>query len=177
MEKLLKIPYKVFNDWDQLQLFLKHKGNPRYELVGDVDLFNRKDIFDLGNLVRVDGYLILNGTRIQSLGKLEYVGDFDLRWSSIKSLGNLVRVDDNLKLGFSPIRSLGTLEYVGGYLDLENTPIKSLGNLKFIGRYLDLLRTPIKSLGNLEYVGEEILLSRYHQIPEKQLNKFNFRYL
>ena len=22
MEKLLKIPYKVFNDWDQLQLFL-----------------------------------------------------------------------------------------------------------------------------------------------------------
>ena len=137
IEKLLKIPYKVFNDWNQLQLFLKHKGNPRYELVGDVDLSYKKDIFDLGNLVRVDG-------------------DFIAYRSSIQSLGNL--------------------QYVGRYLDLNSTPIKSLGNLKYIGRYLDLLRTPIKSLGNLEYVGEEILLSRYHQIPNEQLTKFKIKY-
>ena len=59
MEKLLKIPYKVFNDWNLLQQFLERKGNPRYELVGNVFLANRKDISDLGNLVRVDGNLDL----------------------------------------------------------------------------------------------------------------------
>ena len=74
MEKLLKIPYAVFNDWDLLQQFLERKGNPRYELVGDVDLSYKKDIFDLGNLVRVDDDLILSFSTIQSLGNLEYVG-------------------------------------------------------------------------------------------------------
>ena len=75
MEKLLKIPYAVFNDWDLLQQFLERRGNPRYELVGDVNLFNRKDISDLGNLVRVDGFLDLYNTSVQSLGNLEYVSE------------------------------------------------------------------------------------------------------
>ena len=114
MEKLLKIPYSVFNDWDQLQQFLERKGNPKYELVGDVKLSKRKDIFDLGNLVRVDGHL-------------------DLRWSSIESLGNLEYVGGDLFLVASPIQSLGALEYVGGGLDLDFTPIKSLGNLEYVG--------------------------------------------
>ena len=137
MEKLLKIPYKVFNDWDQLQQFLERKGNPRYELVGDVELHGRKDIFDLGNLVRVDG---------------------------------------TLNLFNSSIQSLGSLEYVGGDLDLIYTPIKSLGKLEYVGWILDLRDSPIKSLGNLEYVGT-IILSKRHQIPEKQLTKFKIKYL
>ena len=119
MEKLLKIPYAVFNDWDQLQQFLERRGNPRYEIVGDVDLFNRKDIFDLGNLVRVDGYLFLEESSIESLGNLEYVGGY-------------------LDLVGTPIQSLGNLEYVGGYLDLRNTPIESLGNLQYVGGTIHL---------------------------------------
>ena len=75
MEKLLKIPYAVFNDWDLLQQFLDRRGNPMYEIVGDVNLFNRKDISDLGNLVRVDGFLDLYNTSVQSLGNLEYVSE------------------------------------------------------------------------------------------------------
>ena len=153
MENILKLPYAVFNDWDQLQQFLERKGNPRYELVGDVDLHYRKDIFDLGNLVRVDGGLRLVNTPIKSLGNLEYVGgDLDLRFAPIQSLGNLVRVDGNLGLHVTSIKSLGRLEHVGGYLDLR--------------------KTPIKSLGSLEHVGDEFHLSSDHQIPPEQLTKF-----
>ena len=114
MEKLLKIPYNVFNDWDLLQQFLERRGNPRYEIVGDVKLLSRKDIFDLGNLVRV-------------------YGDLDLYSSSIQSLANLQYVDGNLILWKTPIQSLGNLEYVGGHLSLYKTPIQSFGNLQYVG--------------------------------------------
>ena len=158
MEKLLKIPYKVFNSWDQLQQFLERKGNPRYEIVGDVDLFNRKDIFDLGNLVRV-------------------YGDLDLRYTPIESLGILRYVGSNLYLTTSPIESLGNLEYVGDNLYLRWSTIQSLGNLKHVGGRLYLQNTPIQSLGNLQHVGGTIYLSRNHQIPEEQLTKFKIEYV
>ena len=120
MEKLLKIPYTVFNNnWDLLQQFLEGKGNPRYELIGDVDLAGQKYIFDLGNLFRVDGHLFLEK-------------------SSIQSLGNLFRVDGAFSLYKSPIQSLGNLEYVGGNLFLFNTPIESLGNLQYVGNTIYL---------------------------------------
>ena len=114
MEKLLKIPYAVFNDWNLLQQFLERRGNPRYELVGDVDLRYREDIFDLGNLVRVYGDLYLEESSIESLGNLQYVGG-------------------NLRLDGTSIKSLGNLKYVGAYLDLRYTPIKSLGNIEYVG--------------------------------------------
>ena len=154
MEKLLKIPYTVFNNnWDQLQQFLERKGNPRYELVGNVDLNNRKDIIDLGNLVRVYGDLRLFGSPIQSLGNLEYVdGTLNLRRSSIQSLGNLKHVDWTL--------------------NLFETQIESLGNLQYVGGELNIFDTPIQSLGNLQYVGVRILISDDHQILQKELDKF-----
>ena len=114
MEKLLKIPYKVFNDWNLLQQFLDRRGNPRYELVGDVKLNFRSDIINLGNLVRVDGDLDLAETQIESLGNLEYVGGHLFLWKT-------------------PIESLGNLEYVGDYLNLYGTTIKSLKNLQYVG--------------------------------------------
>ena len=99
MEKLLKIPYAVFNDWDQLQQFLERKGNPRYELVGDVNLNTRKDIFDLGNLVLVNGHLLLNETPIESLGNLEYVnGILDIYNTPLQSLENLKYVAETIYL-------------------------------------------------------------------------------
>jgi hypothetical protein len=74
-EKILKIPYEaVRNDWNLLQKFLKMKGNPRYIIVGDVDLHEREYISDLGNLVGVEGDLNLTHTSIESLGDLEFVG-------------------------------------------------------------------------------------------------------
>ena len=158
MEKLLKIPYAVFNDWDLLQQFLERRGNPRYELVGNVRLDKRKDIFNLGNLVRVDGNLDLIGCQIKSLGNLEYVGGYlDLHDSSIQSLGNL--------------------EYVGKGLYLHDTPIQSLGNLEYVGGHLSLYKTPIQSFGNLQYVGDIIILSEDHQITKEQLTKFKIKYL
>ena len=158
MEKLLKIPYTVFNkNWNLLQQFLDRRGNPKYELVGDVKLLNRKDIFDLGNLVRVYGDLDLFISSIQSLGSLEYVGG-------------------DLNLNATPIQSLGSLEYVGGDLTLDGTPIQTLGSLRYVGGDLDLRDSPIESLEDLEYVGGTFYLSEDHQIPEEQLTKFEVEY-
>ena len=135
MEKLLKIPYNVFNDWDQLQQFLERKGNPKYELVGDVDLGERKDISDLGNLVRVYGFLDLYRTSVQSLGNLEYVGGYlRLMSTPIKTLGNLEYVGGNLNLNSSSIQSLENLQYVGGTIFLSEDhqiPEEQLTNFKF----------------------------------------------
>ena len=135
MEKLLKIPYKVFNDWNLLQQFLERKGNPRYELVGDFDLVSRKDIFDLGNLVRVYGDLNLYNSSIQSLGNLQYVGGhLDLSGIPIQSLGNLEYVGDDLYLYNTSIQSLGKLIHVGGTICLSRDhqiPEKQLTKFKF----------------------------------------------
>ena len=158
MEKLLKIPYTVFNnEWDLLQKFLERRGNPRYELVGFVDLSFRDDIFNLGNLVRVDG-------------------DLQLSWSSIQSLGGLEYVNGHLSLYSTPIESLGNLKYVGAKLDLAYSSIQSLGNLEYVGDHLLLFYTPIQSLGNLKYVDIAIWLSENHEIPEDELTRFKIKY-
>jgi hypothetical protein len=74
-ENILKIPYAaVNNDWDLLQKFLELKGNPKYILVGDVNLRRRQDIPNLGSLVGVDGDLDLGYSSIESLGELQFVG-------------------------------------------------------------------------------------------------------
>ena len=104
-EKILELPGLAYfnNDWNLLQEYLKRKGNPKYSMMGNLDLV---------------------GTSIESLGNLTSVGgDLNLYDSSIKSLGNLSSVGGGLNLRNTPIESLGNLTSVGGYLDLRNTPI------------------------------------------------------
>ena len=124
MNEILKIPFAAFNNnWDDLQLFLKHKGNPPYEITDGLDL-------------RFSG--------IQSLGNLTSVGGgLDLRFSEIKSLGNLTSVGGGLDLFESNIKSLGNLTSVGGYLNMEYSKIKDLGNLTSVGGRLYLGKTPL----------------------------------
>ena len=124
-EQILKIPGLKFfnNDWNILQKFLESQGNPRYSIGGDLNL-RESDIKTLGNLVKVEGTLNLNNCgNLQSLGKLEYVGDaLDLRNTKIETLGNLNYVDFDLYLDAEYIKtldSLGNLEYVGGDLYWE----------------------------------------------------------
>jgi hypothetical protein len=125
-EKILKIPYAaVNNDWNFLQKYLNKIGNPRYIIVGYVDLGSRKDIPNLGNLVGVEGDLRLTRSSIESLGDLEKVdGDLWLdNCKNIKTLGKLKRVGINLWLDNSSIESLGGLEFVGNALWNYNTNI------------------------------------------------------
>ena len=133
-KKLLKIPGLKFfnNDWNVLQKFLESQGNPRYSIGGNLDL--RADVEELGNLVRVGGFL-------------------DLGFSDIKSLGNLERVGGSLNLASCKnLQSLGDLKYVDGWLDLGSTRIETLGNLEYVGGWLDLGRTPLSK----KYTEEEI---------------------
>ena len=84
-QKVLHIPsLKVFgNDWDQLQKFLKSKGNPPYTIGGNLYLGNTP-IKSLGNLISVGGNLDLRLTEIESLGNLTSVGgDLNLKYTPL----------------------------------------------------------------------------------------------
>jgi hypothetical protein len=138
-EKILKIPYEAVRyDWDLLQKFLKIKANPRYIIVGDVDLSYRKDISDLGNLVGVMGYFNLSFSSIESLGELEYVeGGLNLsNCKNIKTLGKLKRVEGILFLSNSNIESLGDLQFVGInlYVNETNIPQSEINKVEVVGK-------------------------------------------
>jgi hypothetical protein len=195
-EKILKIPYgAVKEDWNLLQQFLKMKGNPRYIIVGDVNLRDRQDISDLGNLVGVDGDLILANSSIESLDELEFVeGIFSLyECQNIKTLGKLKRVEGSLRLSYSSIQSLGELKKVGGGLFMRESSIESLGELEYVSRefrlsgskkiktlgklkhvggYLNLHESSIESLGQLEFVGNNLYVSETN-IPQSEIDKVN----
>jgi len=157
-EEILRIHYvMVKNDWDLLQKYLEFKGNPRYILVGDVDLEYRKDISDLGNLVGVEGYLDLESSSIESLGELTFVDGSLLLYhcQNIKTLGKLKKVGGYLSLTLSSIQSLGDLEFVGGALNLGESSIESLGELQFVGGHLFVNdNIPPSELGRVEVDGE-----------------------
>jgi hypothetical protein len=125
MTEILKIPFAAFNnDWNDLQLFLKHRGFPPYMITDDLDL-KYSEIESLGNLTSVGGGLYLyNCTNLTSLGNLTSVrGSLDLNITNIKSLGNLTSVGGSLDLYGSKIESLGNLTSVGGNLGLKDTPL------------------------------------------------------
>jgi len=143
-ENILKIPYSAVNEnWNLLQKFLIHKGNPRYIIVGDVDLSYRKDISDLGNLVGVMGYFNLSESSIESLGELEFVDGFFSIYEckNIETLGKLKHVGDALSLSFTFVKSLDGLEFVGRDLFIVGTKIhrSELNNIKVGGRIRDKL--------------------------------------
>ena len=105
MNEILKIPFAVFdNDWDDLQLFLKHRGNPPYEINDDLNLFGSK-IKSLGNLTSVGGSLDLRKSKIEDLGNLTSVGGWlDLRNTllskkySEKEIRSMVKIERNIYL-------------------------------------------------------------------------------
>ena len=97
-EKILTIPsLKFFNDdWNILQKFLKSKGNPKWKMSGNLDLWFAR-IESLGNLTSVEGDLNLTFCPIESLGNLTSVGgNLILLHTQIESLGNLTSVGGNL---------------------------------------------------------------------------------
>ena len=83
-QEILDIPsVELFGGWDNLQEYLKRKGNPPYSIGGDLDLV-RNRIESLGNLQSVGGWLDLRLTPIESLGNLQSVGgSLDLRLTPI----------------------------------------------------------------------------------------------
>ena len=130
---IMKLSYGLFdNDWDDLQLFLKRKGNPPYILIGTVDLAERRDVETLGSVVEIWGNLRTTD-------------------SSLRSLGNLTKVSGSVNLFKSPVQSIGNLTYVGGGggLNLGGTNIKSLGNLKFVKDDLYLRNSLFSRMSNI----------------------------
>lgn len=112
----------TFGGWDNLQKFLKKRGNPDYKLGGFLKLDGEK-VESLGNCISIEEGLYLMGTSIKTLGKLKYVGGV-------------------CDLFMSKIESLGDLEYVGAFLDIRYTNVSSLGKLTHV-RDLYAAGTPL----------------------------------
>ena len=124
-QKVLHLPSaKVFGGWDELQRYLELKGNPLYSLGGDLDLQLTTSVKSLGNLVSVDGDLVLDGSEIESLGNLTHVGGtFTMINTPIKTLGNLTSVGRSLFINGNKIESFGNLTSVGSNLFMGETPL------------------------------------------------------
>jgi len=124
-QKVLHLPSaKVFGGWDELQRYLELKGNPLYSLGGDLDLQLTTSVKSLGNLVSVDGDLVLDGSEIESLGNLTHVGGtFTMINTPIKTLGNLTSVGRSLFMNGSEIESFGNLTSVGSNMFMRETPV------------------------------------------------------
>jgi hypothetical protein len=124
-QKVLHLPSaKVFGGWDGLQKYLELKGNPLYSLGGDLDLQSTTSVKSLGNLVFVDGDLVLDGSEIESLGNLTHVGGtFTMINTPIKTLGNLTSVGRSLFINGNKIESFGNLTSVGSNLFMGETPL------------------------------------------------------
>ena len=132
-DKILKLRFDLFdNDWDDLQSFLKKRGNPPYILVGSVELTDRRDVETLGSVIEIWGNLRAGHSSLRSLGNLTKVGgSVNLSKSPIQSLGNLTHVFGNsgLSLGGTNIKSLGNLNFVKDDLYLKNTPFSRAANI------------------------------------------------
>jgi hypothetical protein len=141
--------------------------NGCFELVGDLQIHDSVDIFELsalGGLTRVDGDLDLWGN--QALASLD-------------GLESLALVTDDLRVGrfisaldtdvgnpaLRTVRGLSGLRLVGGDLELQDTPIESLAGLeqlREVGGQLvieELLPVPdLRPLARLERVGSRLEL-------------------
>jgi hypothetical protein len=100
MNEILKIPFAAFNyDWDDLQLFLKHRGNPPYEITDNLNLSFSK-IESLGNLTSVGGTLDLYESKIKSLGNLTSVGGYlDLTDTPLSKKYTEEEIRESVKVG------------------------------------------------------------------------------
>jgi hypothetical protein len=133
-DEIINVPDLDFfdGDWEQLLEFTRGR---KFRVRGDLDLSKIRPK-TLGNLVSVDGNLILFGCK------------------NLTSLGSLERVGGSLDLfNCENLTSLGNLKYVGRGLASKNCyNLKSLGNLKYVGNNLYINRTPIVKM----YSEEEI---------------------
>jgi hypothetical protein len=100
-DKILKVSFNVFdNEWNTLQEFLNRRGNPPYIITDNVSLYGNKEIKSLGNLISVEGYLVLTRTSIESLGNLTSVkGYLDLRYTPISKKYSRKEIRDMVEVG------------------------------------------------------------------------------
>ena len=110
MEEIFSLPpLGAFdNNYQMVLEFMDTLGNPKFKIAGDVDLEN-SDIESLGNLVEVEGYLILYKVNIESLPDNLKVGGFlGLSYTNIKSLGDNLHVGGDLYLRYTPLSAMYT---------------------------------------------------------------------
>lgn len=152
---------KIIINESQLRLIVENEGENLLDFTPFVDVNPIKwdEIFEHLNIKKggkYDGYYIednidIRDSSIKEFKHLVRVSNLIANGSKIESLGKLERVTQNLKLSnTNNLKSLGNLKYVGFDLNLDNSEIEDLGYLNQVGRSLDLRFTSkLKSLGKV----------------------------
>ena len=73
----------------------------------------------------------------------------DFNGTKIQSLGNLQYIKGDANFADSQVQSLEELKYIGGYVNFKNSQVKSLGKLKYIGDDAYFSNSQIQSLGGI----------------------------
>jgi hypothetical protein len=110
--------------------------------IGGNLFLSRSKIEDLNNLEKVERSLwgMDSTPYLKTLGKLSRVGQYaDFEGSSIETLGNLEYVGKILYLRNTPnLKSLGKLKYVGGDLILNSSNILNFMSIEDIKKQLEV---------------------------------------
>lgn len=130
-----------------------------------IDIYTNLDLKKFIVLNEIHSDIIIRGENIESLEGVEKVNGFlGLSDSSIQSLGSLNEVSSSFFISsntvYSNIKSLDKLEFVGGDLILRYSNIEDLGSLKKVDGKLSLRDTQIENLGVLEFVGGDLFLPK-----------------
>jgi hypothetical protein len=129
------------------------------------DIYTTSDLRQITTSKEIHSDIIIRGENIKELNEVEKVNGFlGISDSTIESFGKLKEVKGNLFIStnnvYSNIKSLNNLEFVGGDLILRYSNIENLGSLKKVGGKLSLRDTKIKDLGILEFVGGDLFLPK-----------------
>lgn len=177
-EEIFHIPSLSFvnGDWNTLVQFLEYEGSPKWSFGEALDLEDNSDVTSLHNLVSVDGFLDLTGTKVTTLGNLKYVGSWlDITETEIETLGDLEYVGDALwGAQVESLTSLGNLKKVNSSLDLEGCiNLKTLGKLTVVGSWIDL-----KGCKNLESLGDLEECHHYIDVVKTKIpSRYTYNYL
>ncbi len=140
-------------------------------IFGNVKFDNDCQLESLENLEYVNGFLLLEKSKIKELKSLQYIGGGAyFENSEIEDLGSLKIIEGDCLLSDTKnLKSLKNVEYIGGDLFIDESHVLDLGNLKYIGGDLFIDGSHVLDLGNLKYVGGRIFLNeaQKHYLSDK----------
>lgn len=126
------------------------------EIEKNLTINEDSDVERFNTLKAIVGNLTVTGSKLKSLGTLEYIGG-NCNIGVIETLANLQYVGKNLKITFA--KSLGNLMEVGNNCDFRYLDLKTANNLNVVGGILDLRDSEMYRFPNLEEVGKNIRIN------------------
>jgi len=131
---------------------IKSLGAVEY-IKGDLYAYNCH-LEDLGRLKEMGGAIVIDGAKIESLGRLQKCTDIQIDNSPLKDTGKLEVVNGNLTFGYTELKELGDIKGVLGNVMLRhNKKLSTMSKLQYVQKNLTITECPIDKLELIEEIG------------------------